>query len=74
MIASCKRIAASRLFHDLIVVVILLNALILGLETSPHIMQSAGSGMDASPLAAIALATAARRTPIPEIAGRARQE
>lgn len=41
MITFCKRIAANALFHDAIIVVIILNAIILGLETSPRLMQSA---------------------------------
>jgi voltage-gated sodium channel len=43
MITICKRIAANALFHDAIIGVIIVNAVILGLETSPRIMQSAGS-------------------------------
>lgn len=42
MIAFCKRIAASAVFQDSIIGVIILNAVLLGLETSPRIMQSAG--------------------------------
>jgi len=42
MIAFCKRIAANALFQDAIIGVIIVNALILGLETSPRIMRSAG--------------------------------
>ena len=42
MIAFCKRIAMTALFHDAIIGVIILNAVILGLETSPQLMQSAG--------------------------------
>ena len=43
MIEYCKRIADSVLFHDAIVGVIILNAVILGLETSQRVMQSAGA-------------------------------
>jgi voltage-gated sodium channel len=45
MIAFCKRIAANALFQDAIIGVIVLNAMLLGLETSPRIMQSAGGGL-----------------------------
>lgn len=47
MIGFCKRIAASAVFHDLIIIVILVNAVVLGLETSQHIMQSAGGSIQA---------------------------
>ena len=47
MIEFCKRLSASAVFHDLIVVVIILNAVILGLETSRPIMQSVGGGIQA---------------------------
>lgn len=43
MIAFCKRIAANALFQDAIIGVIIVNAVFLGLETSPRIMQSAGA-------------------------------
>lgn len=42
MIGHCNRIAASVLFHDAIIGVIILNAVILGLETSQEVMQTAG--------------------------------
>jgi len=42
VIAFCRRIAANALFQDAIIGVIILNAVILGLETSSRIMQSAG--------------------------------
>jgi voltage-gated sodium channel len=42
MIAFCRRIAANALFHDAIIGVIVLNAVLLGLETSAQVMQSAG--------------------------------
>jgi voltage-gated sodium channel len=42
MITFCRRIAANALFQDAIIGVIMLNAVILGLETSPRIMQTAG--------------------------------
>lgn len=42
MIGYCKRIAANALFQDVIIGVIILNAVMLGLETSPRVMQSAG--------------------------------
>ena len=45
MIDFCKRISASAVFHDLIIIVIILNAVILGLETSQHIMQSVGGSI-----------------------------
>lgn len=42
MIALCKRLASDALFHDAIIGVIIVNAVILGLETSAQVMQSAG--------------------------------
>ena len=42
MIAVCKRLASHALFHDAIIGVIVLNAVILGLETSSQAMQAAG--------------------------------
>lgn len=42
MIAFCKRIAANSPFHDAIIGVIIVNAVILGLETSAQVMQYAG--------------------------------
>lgn len=42
MITFCKRIATSALFQDLIIGLILLNAVVLGLETSTLLMQRAG--------------------------------
>ena len=47
MIACCKRIAANALFQDVIIGVIILNAVILGLETSPRITQSVGGWLRA---------------------------
>ncbi|MFO0837180.1 MAG: ion transporter [Phycisphaerae bacterium] len=42
MITVCKRVAASAVFQDSIIGVIILNAVILGLETSPRITRAAG--------------------------------
>jgi voltage-gated sodium channel len=42
MIDFCKRLAASARFHDAIIGVILANAVLLGLETSPRVMESIG--------------------------------
>jgi voltage-gated sodium channel len=45
MIAFCKRMMANALFQDAIIGVIIVNAILLGLETSPRIMQAAGGGL-----------------------------
>jgi voltage-gated sodium channel len=45
VIDFCKRIAANAVFHDLIVAVIMLNAVVLGLETSQQVMRSVGGGI-----------------------------
>jgi voltage-gated sodium channel len=45
MIDLCKRMAASAVFHDLVVLVIIVNAVVLGLETSQRTMQAVGSGI-----------------------------
>lgn len=45
MIEYCKRIAASAVFQDVIIGVIILNAVILGLETSQQVMQTAGDAL-----------------------------
>ena len=42
MITFCRRIAANALFHDAIIGVIIVNAVILGLETSAQVMRYAG--------------------------------
>jgi hypothetical protein len=42
MIALCQRLASDALFHDVIIGVTVLNAGILGLETSAQAMQAAG--------------------------------
>lgn len=50
MIALCKRLAASALFLGAIVGVIILNAVILGLETAPRVCWATiGSPRLASP-------------------------
>jgi voltage-gated sodium channel len=45
MIGLCKRISASVVFQDLIIMVIIVNAVVLGLETSQHVMQFVGGGL-----------------------------
>jgi voltage-gated sodium channel len=47
MILFCKRLSNSTLFHDFIVGVILLNTVLLGLETSQSIMLHFGSALHA---------------------------
>ncbi|HSW44351.1 MAG TPA: ion transporter [Phycisphaerae bacterium] len=47
MIDFCKRISTKAIFHYLILLVIILNAVLLGLETSQHIMRSVGDGIQA---------------------------
>lgn len=42
MIEFCKRLSSRALFHDLVILVIFLNAVVLGLETSQSIMRAAG--------------------------------
>jgi voltage-gated sodium channel len=48
MIGFCKRVCASAVFHDLVIAVIILNAVVLGLETSQQIMQSVGGRIRAA--------------------------
>lgn len=45
MIDFCRQMASSERFHDVIIVVIVLNAVLLGLETLQQVMQSAGSAV-----------------------------
>jgi voltage-gated sodium channel len=45
MIAACRRLASSTRFQDAIIGVIVVNAVILGLETSARVMQSAGGAL-----------------------------
>jgi voltage-gated sodium channel len=47
MIPFCKRLSNSKLFHDFIIGVILLNAVILGLETSQSVMLHSGRALHA---------------------------
>ncbi len=42
MIGFCKRIATNALFQNAIIGVIILYAVIMGPESSPRLMQSAG--------------------------------
>jgi len=45
MIGFCKRLSGGTLFHNLIIAVILLNSVVLGLETSQSIMRFVGSAL-----------------------------
>ena len=40
--AVCGRVAANRAFHDAVLVLIIANAAVMGLETSPAVMREAG--------------------------------